>query len=422
MTQLAKAKDGTATREMKRVARAEHIPLDKLIRGIAKGRIVIPANKKHKKLRAIGIGKPLSTKINANIGNSSFCSSRKSELAKLELCLAYGSDAVMDLSTGSGIDRIRQSIIENSPIPVGTVPIYQAVVEKGSIADLTETEILRSVEKHIKSGVDFITIHSGIRKKALPLTEKRLGGVVSRGGSFLVSWMRHNNLENPLYSAFDELLEMSYRHDCTLSLGDALRPGCLRDATDAAQLSELKALGKLAARANAAGVQAMIEGPGHVPLHQIRRNVELEKKYCNRAPFYVLGPLVTDIAPGYDHITAAIGGALAAYYGADFLCYVTPAEHLSLPDLADVKEGIIASRIAAHAADIAKGVPRARDWDDRMSACRQKLDWKGMFSLAIDRSKAESYRKKTKTASDTCTMCGKYCAVKIYNESAENKK
>ena len=422
MTQLENAKNKILTGQMKSVSASERIPEKKLLSEIAKGRIVIPANRNHKNLVPIGIGKFLRTKINANIGNSSYETDDEAELEKLRLCIKYKADAVMDLSTGKDIDLIRKKMIENSPMPLGTVPIYQAAVENKTIVGLTEQQILDSIRKHIESGVDFITVHSGITRKSLPLLEKRLLGVVSRGGSFLVSWMRHNNKENPVYEAYDEILQAAYEYDCTLSLGDGLRPGCLKDATDSAQVSELKVLGSLAARAKKANVQAMIEGPGHVPLNQIKNNVLLEKKYCNEAPFYVLGPLVTDIAPGYDHITSAIGGALAGYYGADFLCYVTPAEHLRMPNLDDVKEGIIASRIAAHSADIAKGVPSAIDWDNKMSKARAELDWNKMFFLAIDPGKAERYRKESNPDSDVCTMCGKYCAVKVYNESCKNKK
>lgn len=423
MTQLENAREGKITSEIEFVAKSEMLSPKFVARGIAKGTIVLPANNNHSSLKPIGIGKGLRTKINANIGNSCYESSKKTELEKLGACLEYGTDTVMDLSTGEDIDEIRKSIVSNSRIPVGTVPIYQAVVEGKSILDLSEKDILSAIEKQVAGGIDFITVHSGIRRKSLPLLSRRLLGVVSRGGSFLVAWMRHNNEENPFYTAFDDILEIAYRHDCTLSLGDGFRPGCIKDATDSAQISELKALGALAKRAKKENVQAMIEGPGHVPLNQIKRNILLQKKYCNNAPFYVLGPLVTDVAPGYDHITSAIGGAIAAASGADFLCYVTPAEHLRLPDLNDVKEGIIASRIAAHAGDLAKGVKGAVEWDNRMSLCRKNLDWKGMFREAIDPKKAESYHESADgNCDDACTMCGKYCAVKIYNESCKNKE
>ncbi len=326
----------------------------------------------------------------------------------------------MDLSTGGNIDEIRQAIIKNSTVPIGTVPIYQAAIEKDTIVDLTESDLIKSIKKHIEDGVDFITIHSGLTKDAIKLLDKRLAGVVSRGGSFLVKWMKHNNKENPLYESFDKILFWAKKHDVTLSLGDGLRPGCLKDATDKAQLHELKVLGELQKKAFEENVQSMIEGPGHVPLDQIEHNVKLQKEMCHNAPFYVLGPLVTDIAPGYDHITSAIGGTLAAFYGADFLCYVTPSEHLGLPSLKEVKEGVIASRIAAHAADIAKGIKGARDWDDAMSEARANLDWPKMMDLAIDKEKAEEIRKRCQPSdNDVCSMCDKFCSVKISKELKE---
>jgi len=417
MTQLSKAKFGEITEEMKVVAKDENINLNALRLAVEEGRIVIPKSDLRKDIRPIGIGSGLRVKINANIGSSPAKADVNYELEKLKVAIKYGSDTVMDLSTGGDIDTIRREIIKNSTVPVGTVPIYQAAVEKDSIIDLTESDFLRGIKKHVEDGVDFITVHCGVTKDSIPLLKKRLMGVVSRGGSFLVKWMQHHNRESPLYENFDKILDMAKKHDVTLSLGDGLRPGCLKDATDKAQLYELKKLGELAKRAYEENVQVMIEGPGHVPLDQIEHNIRLEKEICNNAPFYVLGPLVTDIAPGYDHITSAIGGTLAAFYGADFLCYVSPAEHLGLPDIEDVKQGVIASKIAAHAADIAKGIKGARDWDDKMSKARADLDWKEMFKLAIDPETARKIREKCPVEDpDVCSMCGKFCSVKINKE------
>ncbi|MCX8158080.1 MAG: phosphomethylpyrimidine synthase ThiC [Candidatus Diapherotrites archaeon] len=421
MTQLEKAKNKEITQEMKIVAKEENIKINKLVKGIADGKIIIPSNINHKKKNIVGIGKNLRTKINANIGNSLYNSSEEIELEKLNVCIKYKADCVMDLSTGNNIDGIRKEMLKNAPMPLGTVPIYQAVVEKQSITDLTERDFIEAIKKHIVDGADFITIHAGINKKSLKYSKKRLGGIVSRGGSIIALWMHHNKKENPLYECFEEILEIAYKYDCTLSLGDGLRPGCIKDSTDKAQISELKKLGELAKIAKNRNVQVMIEGPGHIPINQIKENIFLEKKYCDGAPFYVLGPIVTDIAPGYDHITSAIGGALAAYYGADFLCYVTPAEHLRLPSLEDVKEGIIAAKIAAHAADIAKGIKNSKEWDNKMSKARAMLDWPKMFELAIDSEKARKYKGEIKNNFEPCTMCGKYCAVKIYHE-CNNKK
>ncbi|MBU1120483.1 MAG: phosphomethylpyrimidine synthase ThiC [archaeon] len=411
MTQLEKARKGIITREMKTVAKKESLSADSLRKKISKGRAVIPANPLHKKLSPIGIGEGLRVKVNANIGSSPCESNLKTELRKLKVALNAGTDTVMDLSIGGNIDSIRKKVISNCSVPIGTVPVYQPFIEK-KFFNVQEKDFLQSIERHAKDGVDFVTIHSGVRKKIIPLLKKRKTGVVSRGGSLLIKWMNHFQQENPLYEAFDEVLEIAKKYDLTLSLGDGLRPGSIFDSTDKAQISELKELGKLTQRAWKKDVQVMIEGPGHIPLHEIKRNIELEKKYCNNAPFYVLGPLVTDIAPGYDHITAAIGGALAAFHGADFLCYVTPAEHLSLPSIEDVKEGVIAGRIAAHAADIAKGLKGAKEWDEKMSFHRKKLNWNKMFSLAIDKEKAIAYRKKSKVSNDFCSMCGEYCALK----------
>jgi phosphomethylpyrimidine synthase len=422
MTQLKSAKLNEITPEMEKVAAKEAVPVKKLIKEIAAGRIVIPANINHKSLNPIGIGNILSTKINANLGSSPHKADVKYELEKLDIAIKAGSDTVMDLSTGGDIDKIRKEIIEHSKVPVGTVPIYQAVVERGSVLDLTDEDLISAIRRHIKDGVDFITVHCGLTREALPFLKKRLAGVVSRGGAFLVKWMEHHKKENPLYENFDRILDLAVDYDVTLSLGDGLRPGCLKDSTDKAQVIELQTLGKLAKRAQEKGVQVIIEGPGHVPLNQIEMNMKLQKEYCNNAPFYVLGPLVTDVAPGYDHITSAIGGALAAYHGASFLCYVTPKEHLGLPNPEDVREGVIASKIAAHAADIAKGIPGAQQWDDDLSHARAKLDWKEALDMSIDPEKAKKLRKEAGMSDDeVCSMCGKFCSVKIGKEMKEKK-
>ena len=415
MTQLDKARNFEITEEMEYVASQEPIELKELRKGIAEGTIVIPSSRLHKNLRPIGIGKGLKTKVNANIGSSEAKADLNYELSKLKIAIDAGADTVMDLSTGGNIDNIRREIIKNSNIPVGTVPIYQAAIKK-DILDLNEDDFLRAIKKHIEDGVDFITVHSGVVRKTIPMVRKRLMGVVSRGGALLIKWMLHNKKENPLYENFDKILKIAKKYDVTLSLGDGLRPGCLKDATDEAQLYELTILGELVKRAWKENVQVIVEGPGHIPIHEIKKNIELQKKICNNAPFYVLGPIVTDIAPGYDHITSAIGGALAAYYGADFLCYVTSAEHLRLPNINDVKEGVIAAKIAAHAADIAK-IPRARLWDDRMSLARSQLDWKKMFNISINSEKAKKIRNELKPKnSDVCSMCDKFCSTKINKE------
>ncbi|MBU0629055.1 MAG: phosphomethylpyrimidine synthase ThiC [Nanoarchaeota archaeon] len=422
MTQLEKAKFNDISKEMQEVAKKENIELKQLVKKIAEGKIVIPASTLHKNLDPIGIGEGLKIKINANLGSSPNKVDINEELEKLKISIKYGADTVMDLSTGGDIDKIRKIIIENSTVPIGTVPIYQAVIEKGSIEDMTESDLIRGIKKHIEDGVDFITVHSGITQDSIKLVEKRLMGAVSRGGSFLIKWMKHNNKENPLYESFDKIIFWAKRHDVTLSLGDGLRPGCLKDATDKAQLHELKILGELQKKSFKENVQSMIEGPGHLPLDQIEYNIKLQKKMCSNAPFYVLGPLVTDIAPGYDHITSAIGGTLAAFHGANFLCYVTPSEHLGLPTIEDVKEGVIASKIAAHAADIARGLKGARDWDDKMSEARANLDWKKMIELSINPEKAKQVRERCQPDDPlVCSMCGKFCSVKINKEMREKK-
>ncbi len=423
MTQLEKAKFNDISKEMEEVAIQENIEVKKLAKAIAQGKIVIPASTLHTNLKPIGIGENLKTKINANIGSSPNKAELNEELEKLKIAVKYGADTVMDLSTGGNIDEIRTEIIKNSTVPIGTVPIYQAAIEQDTIVDLTESDLIKGIKKHIMDGVDFITVHSGITKDSINLIEKRLMGVVSRGGSFLVKWMKHNNKENPLYESFDKILFWAKKYDVTLSLGDGLRPGCLKDATDKAQLYELKTLGQLQKQAFEENVQSMIEGPGHVPLDQIEHNIRLQKEMCNQAPFYVLGPLVTDIAPGYDHITSAIGGTLAAMHGADFLCYVTASEHLGLPTIEEVKEGVVTSKIAAHAADIAKGIKGARDWDDKMAEARTNLDWPKMMDLAIDKEKAEEIRKRCQPEDpEVCSMCGKFCSVKINKEMKEENE
>ena len=421
MTQLDFARNKKVTSEMEIVAEKENILVKDLMKNISKGYVVIPASKLHKNLDPIGIGKGLKIKINANIGSSPDKADLGYELEKLRVCIDAKADTVMDLSTGGDIDNIRQKIIKNSNIPVGTVPIYQAACNVSDVVELDEKDFIEGIRKHINDGVDFITIHAGLLRSSIPLIKKRLMGVVSRGGALTLKWMIHHKRENPIYENFDEILKMAKKYDVTLSLGDGLRPGCLKDATDAAQISELKVLGDLTVRAWDENVQVMIEGPGHIPLQQIEKNVVMEKEICHGAPFYVLGPLVTDIAPGYDHITSAIGGCLAAYYGADFLCYVTPSEHLGLPNVEEVKEGVFASRIAAHAADIARGLEGATNWDNEMSNARSNLDWRKMIELSINPEIARTIRERcTDADEEVCSMCGRFCSVKtskcVYND------
>lgn len=416
MTQLENAKKGIITGEMKLVAKEENIPAEKLMNDIAEGYTIIVKSKKHN-CKPVGIGKDLKIKINSNIGTSNFNADINIELKKLHVSIKYGADTVMDLSTGGDLDSIRRRIMAESIVPIGTVPIYQAITAQPDVAKITEQDFLESIKNHIQDGVDFITVHCGLTKDCIPLLKSRIMGVVSRGGSFLVKWMLHHKKENPLYTHYDKILEMAKKYDVALSLGDGLRPGCLADATDAAQMEELKTLGKLAKRAQDKDVQVMIEGPGHIPLNQIKKNIQLQKKYCSNAPFYVLGPLVTDISPGYDHLTGAIGGALAAYHGADFLCYLTPKEHLGLPDVNDVIEGVIATKIAAHAADIARGIKGARNIDDEMSKARSNLDWKTMYKLALNPEKARELRNGNK---ETCSMCGDFCSAKINKENRKD--
>ncbi|MEJ2662985.1 MAG: phosphomethylpyrimidine synthase ThiC [Spirochaetia bacterium] len=420
MTQLECAKKNKITPEMEAVAAREQIPQRTLCRDIASGHTVITKSKAHD-CTPLGIGKNLHIKINANIGTSTMCANAHMELVKLEAAVKYGADTVMDLSTGGDIDAVRRLVIKKSPVPIGTVPIYQAITQHPEPDSLSEADFIRAIENHVKDGVDFITVHCGIRKGHIHLLQNRIMGVVSRGGSFLVKWMLGHDRENPLYTHYDDICAIAKENDVVLSLGDGLRPGCLADATDKAQLAELRTLGELARRAYKNGVQVMIEGPGHVPLQQIEKNIKLQKKYCHGAPFYVLGPLVTDIAPGYDHIVGAIGGSLAAYYGADFLCYLTPKEHLGLPGLEHVIDGVVASKIAAHAADIARGREGARDADDRMSRARSNLDWDGMYARAMNPEKARELREKDLEGTrDVCSMCGDFCSAKINKETREH--
>jgi phosphomethylpyrimidine synthase len=413
MTQLKKARDNIITNEMKTVADTERIEVEVLVKNIADGKVVIPASKIHKNLIPIGIGEGLKIKVNANIGSSPDKADVSYELEKLKACIDAKADTVMDLSTGGDIDLIRHEIIKNSCIPVGTVPVYQVACRVDDVIELDETDFIDGIKKHIEDGVDFITIHAGLLKNFVPFIRNRLMGVVSRGGALTLRWMMHHKQENPFYDNFDKILDLAKRYDVTLSLGDGLRPGCIKDATDKAQISELKVLGDLTKKAWEQDVQVMIEGPGHIPLHEIEKNILLEKQICHGAPFYVLGPIVTDIAPGYDHITSAIGGCIAAYYGADFLCYVTPAEHLGLPNVEEVREGVIASRIAAHAADIARNLKDAKDWDNKMSTARSNLDWKKMIELSINPQLANDIRERcTDADEDVCSMCGKFCSIK----------
>lgn len=420
MTQLEQAKRGKITPEMRKVARAEGIDSEVVRRKIAKGVVVIPSNVKREIPKVCGIGEGLRTKVNVNIGTSTDSAKTTDELEKLKICISAGSDTVMDLSTGGDLVKIRRTILRKSCLPVGSVPIYEAAVgavaESGSIAEMSESSIFKVLESQAKDGVDFFTIHCGVTKDALARLKKdcRITDVVSRGGAIILEWMAKNKKENPLYKRFDEVLDIAKSYDVALSLGDGMRPGSVFDATDRSQIQELVLLGELAQRARDKGVQVIIEGPGHVPINQIEANVILEKSLCQGAPFYLLGPLVTDIAPGYDHITAAIGGAIAASFGADFLCYVTPSEHLRLPNLEDVREGVIASRIAAHAADIAKGIKGALEWDIAISKARRKRDWRKQIELAIDPQRPREYRKASiPKQSDVCTMCSHYCSMKL---------
>ncbi len=428
MTIREDAIGGKKTELFKVCAACENMDIDVLMAGVARGTIAITKNVHHDFDHIMAIGKGTSTKVNANIGSSRDIADLDSEIEKLQVAVKAGADTVMDLSMGGDLDDVRRGILTNCPVPLGTVPIYQAVAEtveqqQKDIVDVTEDHIFKVIEKQAMDGVDFMTIHCGINRSLQERlsNQKRIMGVVSRGGSFLLEWMSHHRKENPLYERFDDLLAILKEHEVTLSLGDGIRPGCLSDATDRNQVQELINLGELTERAWDAGVQVIIEGPGHMPMDQITANVLLQKKICKGAPFYVLGPLVTDIAPGYDHITGAIGGAIAAAAGADYLCYVTPAEHLKLPDIEDVHEGVIASKIAAHAADLVKGVPGAIERDDEMARRRNNLDWKGQIELSLDPDKAARFREEgLSDKGPTCSMCGSYCAIQVFNRSQHN--
>ncbi|HJW88179.1 MAG TPA: phosphomethylpyrimidine synthase ThiC [Dehalococcoidia bacterium] len=419
MTQREWALKGTITPQMETVACREGVDPAFILEGLAKGTLCLPANPYHRNLEPCAIGKGLRTKVNANLGTSSDYGSLETELEKLRTAVEYGSDTVMDLSTGEDIPGMRRAIMAHSPIAVGTVPIYQAAVEAidkyGSIVDMTPDDLFRVIEENARDGVDFMTVHCGITMVVVERLkrQRRVTDVVSRGGTFLIGWMLHNGKENPLYEHYDRLLELARAYDFTLSLGDGLRPGSLADATDRPQIEELITLGELVERAWEAGVQVMVEGPGHIPLDQIETNMRLQKTLCKGAPFYVLGPLVTDIGAGYDHITSAIGGALGAIYGADYLCYVTPSEHLGLPDADDVRLGVIASRIAGHAADIVKGVKGAAEWDLEMARARKSLDWEKQARLSLDPKRAFAVRSRHAPLGKACSMCGKYCAMDL---------
>lgn len=423
MTQLESAKKNIITPLVRKVASLEKVSPALLMRLMREGKAVIPLNKNRKINKPCAVGTGLATKINANLGTSTDESKISEEIEKLKIAIKHGADAVMDLSVGGDLNKMRLQVLKYSSVPVGTVPVYEVAVkaqEKNkNLLCFNADDILAVLENQAKQGVDFFTIHSGITLKTLQVLnkQKRLMGIVSRGGAMMSSWMKCNKKENPFYSHFDQILDIANKYDVTLSLGDGLRPGSVLDATDKAQIAELKTLGQLAKRAWSRGVQVMIEGPGHVPLDQIEKNIILQKKYCQGAPFYVLGPLVTDVAPGYDHITSAIGGAMAASFGADFLCYVTPAEHLRHPSASDVREGVIASRIAAHAGDLVKRRKIAIEWDRNISLARRARDWKKQIQLSIDPEKAKEYRLSSKPElSDVCTMCGKYCSMKLMED------
>ncbi len=424
-TQMDAARKGIVTNEMKIVAEKEQMDINLLMERVAEGKIAIPANKNHRSLSPEGVGEGLRTKINVNLGISKDCYNIDVEMEKVEKALDLKTEAIMDLSSYGKTEEFRRRLVDMSQAMIGTVPIYDAVgFYDKELKDITAEEFLAVVEKHAQDGVDFMTIHAGINRETAEVFKRnpRLTNIVSRGGSLLYAWMELNNKENPFYEQYDRILEICQKYDVTISLGDACRPGSINDSTDASQIKELIVLGELTKRAWEKNVQIMIEGPGHMALNEITSNMLLEKRLCHGAPFYVLGPIVTDIAPGYDHITSAIGGAIAASSGADFLCYVTPAEHLRLPTLDDMKEGIIATRIAAHAADIAKGIKGAREWDYSMSKARQNLDWEKMFELSIDPEKAKRFRDESMPEhEDSCTMCGKMCSMRNMNKVMEGK-
>lgn len=427
-TQMYYARRGELTKEMSYVAKIEGVSENLVMDEVAKGSIIIPANVNHINLKPMGIGRKIKTKINANIGNSSLSSDICAELRKLEICLEFGADTVMDLSTDGDLDAIRSAIIEHSSVPVGTVPMYEILKEAKEVTNITNELILSVLEKQARQGVSYFTIHAGFLREFLPLVKKRKMGIVSRGGSLSASYMSKLNRQNPFYEIFDQILEICAKYDVSLSLGDGLRPGCLYDATDEAQLSELKVLGELTLRAWQKDVQVMIEGPGHVPLSQIEYNMKIEQELCHDAPFYVLGPLVSDIGAGYDHITSAIGGTMAAYHGASMLCYVTQKEHLGLPNENDVREGIVAHKIAAHAADVALGKAGAIEKDHAMSDARYAFDWNKQFELSFDPKKArelhdESLPEDAFKSAHFCSMCGpKFCAYKISKDLEKGEK
>jgi phosphomethylpyrimidine synthase len=428
MTQLEAARKGILSEEMKQCAETEGVSPEFIRNGVEKGTIVVIRNIKHTSIAPLAVGKGLRTKINANIGTSKDRVDLDLELKKVKVSITAGADTIMDLSTGGDIRKIRKAIIQASTLPIGTVPIYQAAADtveaKKAIMEMTGDDMFRVIEENGQDGVDFITVHCGVTRRSVSCIDEegRVLGIVSRGGSITRNWMSFNDMENPLYEEYDRLLEIAKRYDMVLSLGDGLRPGCLADATDRGQVQELILLGELAKRARAYGVQVMIEGPGHIPIKEIQANIQLQKSLCDGAPFYVLGPLPTDIAPGYDHITSAIGGAIAGAAGADFLCYVTPSEHLRLPTLEDVREGIIASRIAAHIADIAKELPGALEKDIMMAKYRKEFDWQGQVKCSIDPEKTEKLLEKSKSAEEEgCTMCGEFCAIKLGKASSHKK-
>lgn len=425
-TQMEAAKKGIVTPEMETVAKKEFMDVQKLMELVARGQVCIPANINHASLSAEGIGSGLRTKINVNLGISGDCKNYEMEMEKVRMALEFKCEAIMDLSNYGKTNNFRKELVKISPAMIGTVPMYDAVgyLEK-DLLDITAEDFLKVVEAHAEEGVDFMTIHAGINRRTIEAfkREKRMTNIVSRGGSLIFAWMEMTGNENPFFEYYDKVLDILRKYDVTISLGDAMRPGSNHDSTDAGQVAELIELGYLTKRAWERDVQVMVEGPGHMAMNEIAANMALEKRICHGAPFYVLGPLVTDIAPGYDHITSAIGGAIAAANGADFLCYVTPAEHLRLPDVNDVREGIIASKIAAHAADIAKNVPHARDIDDKMSDARRRVDWEEMFSYALDEKKAREYFESTPPEDrHTCSMCGKMCAMRTTNMILEGKK
>lgn len=441
LTQIQAARSGRATPAVQMVAAQERCEVEWLRDLVARGRVVIPANRNHPALEPIGIGRALGVKINANIGNSSLTGDIAGELAKLETAVRYGADTVMDLSTGEDVDRIREAIIAHSRVPIGTVPLYEAACHVEDTNQITPDLLLEVIEKQARQGVDYMTLHGGLLRAHVPLARNRKLGIVSRGGAITARWMEANDAENPVYTHFDRILDICRVHDVTLSLGDGLRPGCLADASDEAQFAELSVLGELVTRSRAAGVQAMVEGPGHIPLHEVEMNMRRERELCDDAPFYILGPVVIDCAPGYDHITSAIGGALGAMHGAAMLCYVTPKEHLGLPNARDVRDGVLAYKIAAHAADVAKGLPGARDRDDAISDARADFDWERQFELALDPDKARELRdealqeqgRREDAAAPSCakgekderfcTMCGpKFCSMRVFRELRQESR